>query len=172
MRPLIILCALSVGCAKSSPPEAPAAEETTPSPEPAPNPTEEAPVLDPVHFATGSAEIEGDEMYVIDRAANILESDDWSLMILGMADASGDAASNRQLSKERAAAVARAIRARVDVPRERILVHALGERLATTTTITERKVELIFYRDQGLPPREVVIQSGVLADDYRKKHGP
>ena len=98
-----------------------------------------------------------------------MRSSTWSVIVLGLADATGDAQANRALSMERAENVAALLRAKGQISPNRIVVQAIGERLATGATVSERKVELVFYEERGLPVREVVMQSGVLEEDFRKK---
>jgi outer membrane protein OmpA-like peptidoglycan-associated protein len=129
-----------------------------------------APVLAPVNFNTGTTELVNDkDQKAIDEAAAILEDSEWSVIVLGLADASGDADSNKALALARAEAVATQLRAKTKVPPKRIVVHSIGEKLATGTTVQERKVEFVFYKEKGLPVREVVEESGVLAEDFRRK---
>jgi outer membrane protein OmpA-like peptidoglycan-associated protein len=87
-----------------------------------------------------------------------------------MADATGDPMLNKQLSEKRAEAVAVQLRKAVDAAPGRIAVTSFGERLATgDATVAERKVEFVFYVDQGLPARQVIMASGVLSDDWQRK---
>jgi outer membrane protein OmpA-like peptidoglycan-associated protein len=108
-------------------------------------------------------------MPVIDEAVEILKSTDWDLIVVGLSDASGDDETNKVLSQQRAEAVAELVRTKAGVAANRISAHGIGERLATATTVNERKVEFVFYHDTGLTPRQVVMQSGVLAEDVRTK---
>ncbi|MEQ1568859.1 MAG: OmpA family protein [Myxococcota bacterium] len=159
-----VALALIAGC-KKAPPETPA-----PEPEPAKEaPAAKAPILAPVHFETGSNTVVGTEMPVVDEAVEILKSTNWDLIVVGLSDASGDDETNKVLSQQRAEAVAELVRTKAGVAANRISAHGIGERLATATTVNERKVEFVFYHDTGLTPRQVVMQSGVLAEDVRTK---
>ena len=173
----VVLIAL-VGCKKKEPeapmPEpAPAAE---PAPAPAPAPAEPemseadyGPVVDPVMFETGGTTIAAGQMGAIDKAAEVAKSSDWSILVVGLADASGDPAANKAISEQRANAVADELKKRVPGIESRIQAVGIGERLATGATQSERKVEFVFYKDKGLPPRQVVIKSGVLEEDFRAR---
>ncbi len=136
--------------------------------QPAPSTPARAPIIDPVLFESGSSSISESELDAVEKAADIVTSTDWTLLVLGLADATGDPAANRVLSEARAEAVAAEVRKRVSVPENRIVVHAIGERLSTGESVIERKVELIFFRDEGLPIREVVMKSRVLEEDFRR----
>jgi OmpA-OmpF porin, OOP family len=158
-----VVILLSVAGCKKDEPE-PAGRQA------AARPTGKAPIISPVNFDSGSTAIAPDEAAAIDEAAQILRTTEWDVIVVGLADASGDAAMNKQLSEERAEAVAAALRAKVPKMKpERILVHAIGERLATGATQSERKVEFVFYFDEGLPVRQVVLNSRVLEEDFRAR---
>lgn len=158
---LMVLSVLITGCKKKEP------EVATPAPRAA---AARAPIISPVNFETGSTTISSAEEGAIDEAARILKTTDWTVLVLGLADATGDADKNKILSEERAEAVANALRAKTDVPSSRIQVHAIGERLATGgSEVAERKVEFVFFEDEGLPLREVVVRSRVLEADFRAK---
>jgi hypothetical protein len=141
----VLLAVLSAGCAK-------------------------APVLGAVNFDSGTTRIANpsDERY-IDEAAEILATTSWSVIVVGLADTEGDPESNRALSVARAEAVAAQLRSKSDVDDSRIVVHGMGERLATGESLRERKVEFVFFKDKGQPVREVVLESGVLGPDFRRK---
>ena len=168
---LLLLAAL--GCKKKEP------EAPTPDPAPAPAPAASAPapaeakygpILDAVHFESGGTTIGADQLKAIDAAAETLKTSQWTVLIVGLADASGDPAANKVISEQRAEAVAAELRKRVpDVPAERIKVIGVGEKLATGASQSERKVEFVFYEEQGLPLRQVVMRSGVLEEDFRAK---
>jgi outer membrane protein OmpA-like peptidoglycan-associated protein len=149
-------------CAKKS-------EPPTPVPAPAAKKEAEAPIVTPVYFDTGSTSINADGEKAVDTAAGILKSTDWNVIVLGLADATGDAETNRVLSQQRADAVAALLRTKSGVPESRIIEHAIGEKLATGSTVVERKVEFVFYHESGLRPRAVVEQSGVLTEDFQRK---
>ncbi len=106
------------------------------------------------------------------QAVAIMKSSDWDVLVLGLADATGDAASNKVLSQKRADAVAAMLREKLPGESSRIKTHAIGEKLASgNASILERKVEFIFYKDTGLPPRQVVEASGVLTEDFQHARG-
>jgi hypothetical protein len=130
-----------------------------------------APILPPVNFQTGTTDfVNASDAAAIDDAAKVLETSDWSVIVLGLADASGDAASNKALSQARADAVAVLLREKSKgVAAKRIVVHAIGEKLAVGSSVNERKVEFIFFEDKGLPIRQVVEDSGVLDADFHRK---
>lgn len=167
MRSFLVLSFFSlVACAKTVEPAAPAPE---PAPAPAPAPAVKAPIIEAVYFETGKSSVSDAQIKVVDEAAEIMRSSNWKVIVLGLADATGDAQANRALSMERAENVAALLRAKAQVGSDRVLVQAIGERLATGATVSERKVEFVFYEERGLTPREVVMQSGVLDADFRKK---
>ncbi|HHO51441.1 MAG TPA: OmpA family protein [Deltaproteobacteria bacterium] len=168
----LVLLTLTTGCAKKTEVEAPTpdpAPAPAPAPDPAPAEPQFGPTLDAVLFETGGSVIAANQMDVIDEAAEVLESSDWSVIVVGLADAAGDAETNKRLSKERADAVANALRSKTSVSQDRIISIGIGERLATGESQSERKVELVFFRDTDLPYRQVVIRSGVLEADFRAK---
>jgi outer membrane protein OmpA-like peptidoglycan-associated protein len=129
-----------------------------------------APVLGAVNFDSGTTHITNpsDERY-IDEAAEILNSTHWSVIVVGLADAEGDPNANKDLSIARAESVAAQLRAKTEIDDARIVVHGIGERLATGESLKERKVEFVFFKDKGQPVREVVLDSGVLSADIRRK---
>lgn len=160
----LALLLLTAGCAKKT-------EVETPTPDPAPAAAEPrfGPTLDAVLFETGGNTIDAGQLDAIASAAEVLGDSDWSVLVVGLADAVGDAETNKRLSKERAEAVAAELRSRTSVSRDRIIAIGIGERLATGESQSERKVEFVFFRDTGLPYRQVVIRSGVLEEDFRAK---
>jgi outer membrane protein OmpA-like peptidoglycan-associated protein len=145
---------LLAACSKQSAPAAPAL----------------APVLKSVYFETGSSTIRPADMPVIAAAAKTLNKSDWWVIVLGMTDATGDFQSNQKLSMQRAEAVAAALRKQAPVtPPARIKAYALGEQLATGgKTVAERKVEFVFYQQSDASIEQVIIDSRVLTDDFRK----
>jgi outer membrane protein OmpA-like peptidoglycan-associated protein len=148
-----------VGCKKEAPPAA------------APKPAPRAPIIAPVYFETGSKEIRASEDVKIARAAEIYKDTDWKVLVLGLADATGDAAANRELSEGRAEAVATRLRSKVGGdPNRRIVTYYIGEKLASGgEENAERKVEFVFFKDEGLPLKEVVVKSRVLEEDFRNR---
>ena len=128
------------------------------------------PELGAVNFTSGTTRIANpsDERW-IEQAAEILETTKWSVVVVGLADTQGNEASNQALSVARAEAVAARLRELTDVDDARIIVHGMGERLAVGEALKERKVEFVFFKDKGQPIREVVLESGVLSPDLRRK---
>ena len=60
-----------------------------------------------VHFATGSAGLQGDSQAVLDQVAQALNDNrDWKMRIEGHTDSTGSASANEQLAGQRAEAVA------------------------------------------------------------------
>ncbi|MEQ1504852.1 MAG: OmpA family protein, partial [Myxococcota bacterium] len=156
------LAVLATGCKKKEP------EVATPDPAPAPA-AAKAPIIAPVHFDTGSKTVADTEMPVIDEAVQILKTSDWNCLVVGLSDASGDDETNKILSQDRANAVAELLRNKSGVADARVTAHGIGEKLATATTVNERKVEFVFYKESGLTPRQIVVQSRVLEEDFRAK---
>lgn len=157
-----VLLSLVAACKKEAPPEA-----AKPNAE---SPRERAPIIEPVNFASGSTTIDAAELPAVQHAAEILKSTDWDVIVLGLADSSGDAAMNKELSEKRAEVVAAELKKLVPGLESRLTVHAIGERLATGATQSERKVEFVFYHPQeNVGIREVVIRSRVLEEDFRAK---
>lgn len=177
-RMSIVLLATVLGCAKKTPetptPEpAPAPSAATPAPAPAaPAADPQAdygPVVDAVLFNSGGTVIAADQVGAIDKAAEVLKGSDWKVIVVGLADATGDAEANKVISQQRADTVVAELRKRVELADDRVMAVGIGEKLATGATQSERKVEFVFYHDKGLPPRQVVMRSGVLESDFRAK---
>jgi outer membrane protein OmpA-like peptidoglycan-associated protein len=168
MRWMMMALALA-GCPKKT-------EPPPPDPEPAPAPAaqeeklEFGPVVDPVNFDSGSTSVGASEMGAIDQAAGILKAGDWKVIVVGLADSSGDDETNKVLSQQRADAVAEELRKRVALSDDRLQVRGIGERLATGATQSERKVEFVFYKNAGdMPVKQIVVRSQVLEADFRQK---
>lgn len=160
---LMLLAALTLGaCAKKT--------ETAPTPAGGETAREKGPVLDPVLFDSGVKTVASTQEPAVDAAAEVLKTSDWSVLVLGLADSSGDPELNKALSQERADAVAAMLRQKATgVEASRITTFGIGEKLATGETVQERKVEFVFYHENGLTPRQIVMQSGVLTDDFQRK---
>lgn len=127
------------------------------------------PIVDPVNFESGSADIREGEAKSIDKAAEVAKSGNWKVLLVGLADESGDVEMNRALTKKRCDAVAAAL-SRHGIPAPRISQYPLGERLATdVNNVRQRKVEFVFYQGGGnLPEKEIAQRSRVLEADYRE----
>jgi len=167
---------LAMGCKKKTP-EAPEPEpepvvEEAPAPPPAPavKPLTFGPVVGAVHFDTGGTEVAADQLDAVREAADIMKDSDWVCAVVGLADASGDAAMNKELSQTRAEAVAAKLIEFSGVSADRVKAKGIGEKLATGASQSERKVEFVFFKDTtGRPLKQVVIKSGVLEEDFRAK---
>ena len=129
------------------------------------------PVLGAVNFNTGTTTITNpsDERHVDQAAAFLAEKEKWSVIVLGLADTEGDAKLNLDLSIQRAEAIAAMLKDKAAIDDSRIVVHGFGEKLAVGTSLQERKVEFVFFKDKDQPIRDVVIASGVLSRDIRRK---
>lgn len=154
----------------------PKKETETPMPVPAPAPAPAAdkldfgPVIDAVNFDSGVVTVPAGEMAAVDRAAEILKSGDWKVIVVGLADAAGDDATNQTVSQQRAEAVAAELRQKVDLSSDRITVRGIGERLASGATQSERKVEFVFYKGgDGMQDRQIVMKSGALEEDFSQR---
>lgn len=130
------------------------------------------PLLKPVFFESGQLDFAtpAEDKAVVERAANILETTDFSVVVCGLADRDGDAAANKVLAQQRADHVAAMLKEKTKgVPASRIKTYALGEQLATSDSQGERKVEFLFYRDNGQTPATVVENARALKDDRADK---
>jgi len=125
------------------------------------------PIIAPVNFESGSTSIKDSEVHSLDLAAGIMMGGDWKVMLVGLADASGDAETNRALTQQRCDAVAAELNKR-SIPDTRIVEHAIGERLATDpNNVRERKVEFVFYMGgDNLSPHDLEVRSRVLEPDF------
>ncbi|MGH6915041.1 MAG: OmpA family protein, partial [Geminicoccales bacterium] len=102
------------------PPAAPAAR--------AGGPTAEAAYEYRLYFDVGSAEVEGPSRRVLSQLiGDALLIQPERIVVIGYADSLGDAAYNAELSRRRARTVAFEL-ARAGLPKESIVVRALGER--------------------------------------------
>lgn len=128
------------------------------------------PILSAVNFNSGTTDITNpSDERLIEQAAEVLASSKWSVIVIGLADTEGNAEFNQSLSIARAESIAALLREKSGVDPSRVIVHGLGERLAVGETIKERKVEFVFFKDKGQPIKEVVLDSGVLSEDIRRK---
>lgn len=128
------------------------------------------PILSAVNFNSGTTDITNpSDERVVDEAAEILASSKWSVILVGLADSQGNDDTNRALSIARAESIAEMLRAKTDVDDKRIIVHGIGEKLAVGESLRERKVEFVFFKDKGQSVQEVVVESGVLSEDFRRK---
>lgn len=177
MRHLLMfsMLTLTVACAKK-PVETPAPEPAPATPAaPAPAPEPEVvklfgPTVDAVHYESGGSAIAADQMKAVQAAADVLQGGDWNCIVVGLADATGDADMNKKLSQERADVVAAELIKRAGVDASRVVARGIGEKLATGAAQSERKVEFVFYSaGSGLGPKELVMKSGVLEADFRAK---
>jgi outer membrane protein OmpA-like peptidoglycan-associated protein len=130
-----------------------------------------APVLKPIFFETGSDAITPEQKIVNANAGKFLNRSDWWVLVVGMADSVGDPTTNAKLALERAEAVAAELRKVAPVsPPARIRAYSIGEQLSTGgSTVTERKVEFVFYQNDGRTPEQVISDSRTIADDLTKK---
>jgi outer membrane protein OmpA-like peptidoglycan-associated protein len=128
------------------------------------------PILAPVNFDSGSIEIKPPELLQIYMAAGVLKGGDWKVMLVGLSDASGDAAANKKLTEQRCDAVAAEL-FKLSIPHSRIVQHPIGERLATDpNNVRQRKVEFVFYTGgSGMSPKDIAVQSRVLEPDYHRQ---
>lgn len=181
----IALLAFTVACKKKEPEPAPKKEETPveetgpvatkPAPPVAKGPVDNpragfGPIVGAVHFDTGGTAVPAGQMDAVNQAADVLKSEaKWKLIVVGLADATGDAAANKTISQARADAVAAELKKKAPGAADRIMAKGIGEKLATGASQSERKVEFVFYEDNGLPIKQVVMQSGVLEEDFRAK---
>lgn len=130
----------------------------------------DAPIVSAVNFNTATIEFVNDaDGAAVREAAEVLNSTKWSVIVLGLADAEGTSADNLVLSQQRADTVAAMLREQTDIDDARIVTHAIGEKLAVGESVRERKVEFVFFEDEGKPIKDVVVESGVLTPDFRRK---
>jgi outer membrane protein OmpA-like peptidoglycan-associated protein len=129
---------------------------------------EPPPVIKAVYFESGQIQFANpaDDAAVVERAAKILETTEFSVVVVGLADTEGDAASNKALAEQRAEHVAGMLKEKTKgVGAARIKTWALGEKFATSDAQGERKVEFVFYNDKGQPVAQVVDNARALRDD-------
>jgi outer membrane protein OmpA-like peptidoglycan-associated protein len=143
---------------------APPAEASRPAPE---DDLKTGPIINPVNFESGSTTITDPEVHSIFMAAGVMKGGDWTVMLVGLADASGDPATNKALTQQRCDVVAAELN-KLGIPDTRIVIHAIGERLATDpNNVRERKVEFVFYTGGAkLTPRDIVVRSRVMEADF------
>jgi outer membrane protein OmpA-like peptidoglycan-associated protein len=129
---------------------------------------EPPPVIKAVYFESGQTQFAtpADDTAVVERAARILETTEFSVVVVGLADTEGDAAMNKALAQKRADHVASLLREKSKgVGAKRIETFALGEKFATSDAQGERKVEFVFYTDRGQSVQQVVDNARALRDD-------
>jgi outer membrane protein OmpA-like peptidoglycan-associated protein len=108
-----------------------------------------------VQFRTGQTAVrDSDKARVARLGALVAGIPDVRVRVSGFADARGDDALNQALSKERAEMVARELE-KSGVPRERLIIEALGERFASVESTSddqafERSVEIRFESTAAL----------------------
>ena len=171
---VVSLLAFSVACKKKEPeaaPEAAPAETPAATPAPAPAPKAElfGPVVDAVHYTSGGTAVAADQVGAVQKAAEVLKGGDWHVIVVGLADATGDDETNKKISQERADVVAADLVRLSGVESSRVIARGIGEKLATGASQSERKVEFVFYNPNGMNPKEIVMKSGVLEADFRAK---
>ena len=104
-----------------------------------------------VQFRTGQSEVrDSDKARIAKLGALVAGLQDVKIRVSGFADARGDEALNQSLSQERAEMVARELE-NAGVPKERMIVEAMGERFASSASTTddqafERCVEIKLER--------------------------
>jgi outer membrane protein OmpA-like peptidoglycan-associated protein len=149
--------------------EAPQPQRPPEPPKPPQNEFKTGPIIDPVNFESGSTSVKDTEAKSLDKAAEIMKGgENWTVMLVGLADASGDPATNKDLTQKRCDAVQAELNKR-GVADTRIVTHAIGERLATdSNNVRQRKVEFVFYTGgEGMSPHDIAVKSRVLEADYR-----
>ena len=108
-----------------------------------------------VQFRTGQAAVrDNDRARIAKLGALVADLKDVRVRISGFADSRGDDALNLSLSQERAEMVARELE-KAGVPKERMIVEAMGERFASTESVAddqafERCVEIRFESGTSL----------------------
>jgi outer membrane protein OmpA-like peptidoglycan-associated protein len=108
-----------------------------------------------VQFRTGQTSVrDSDKARIARLGALVADLDDVRVRVSGFADSRGDDALNEALSKERAEMVARELE-NAGVPRERLIIEALGERFASLESSSddqafERSVEIRFESGAAL----------------------
>ena len=166
---LISLLVVSAGC-KKKPPEHHNKPQQHHDNGGSNNDFKAGPVIDPVNFNTGSTDVENSEREECDRAADVLKNGNWKVLLVGLADSSGNAADNKALSERRAHAVESELERR-GIASNRISTIAMGERLATGTALRERKVEFVFYTGgNNLSFTEIAERSRVMEDDFHGRN--
>jgi outer membrane protein OmpA-like peptidoglycan-associated protein len=130
----------------------------------------DAPIVAAVNFESGTTTFVNDaDAAAVAEAAEVLRTTKWNVIVVGLADAEGDPASNEKLSVARAQLVAEQLRDQTK-DESRIRVHGFGERLAVGESVRERKVEFVFHdADDDRPIKEIIGESGVLTPDIRRK---
>lgn len=108
-----------------------------------------------VQFRTGETAVRDNDRARLARLGALVAGlDDVRVRVSGFADARGDEELNLALSKERAEMVARELE-KAGIPKERLIVEAMGERFASTEAVAddqafERSVEIRFESGTAL----------------------
>ncbi len=117
-----------------------------------------------VQFRTGETGVrDSDRARLAKLGALVAGLHDVRVRVSGFADSRGDEALNLSLSQERAEMVARELE-KAGVPKERMIIEAMGERFASTEAVAddqafERCVEIRF--ESGTVPRQQLNAGGV-----------
>jgi outer membrane protein OmpA-like peptidoglycan-associated protein len=117
--------------------------------------TKAAEVGSSVQFRTGQTAVrDNDRARIAKLGALVADLKDVRVRVSGYADSRGDDALNLSLSQERAEMVARELE-KAGVPKERMIIEAMGERFASTESIAddqafERCVEIRFESGTSL----------------------
>jgi outer membrane protein OmpA-like peptidoglycan-associated protein len=108
-----------------------------------------------VQFRTGQTAVRDSDRARLQKLGSLVaDLDDVRIRVSGFADSRGDDALNQSLSQERAEMVARELE-KAGVPKERLIVEAMGERFASLESTTddqafERCVEIRFESTASL----------------------
>jgi outer membrane protein OmpA-like peptidoglycan-associated protein len=108
-----------------------------------------------VQFRTGQTAVrDNDRARIAKLGALVADLKDVRVRVSGFADSRGDDALNLSLSQERAEMVARELE-KAGVPKERLIIEAMGERFASTASVAddqafERCVEIRFESGASL----------------------
>ena len=155
MRSLMILTMLAVGgtmtACKKEPEPKPAAK--------APKKVEAPPVAQPIFFESGSADLDSAaENRIADK---MKASTTWHVLCLGLADSTGDATANKTLSQQRANAAAEQLRKLLPGQGDRVHSYSIGEKVSDGQSALDRRVQFIFFKNNGQTMSEVVAAAGI-----------